>query len=285
MKRKHTERNKVQETIIDYLFLLCGAMIIAASFHFFLSPNQVVPGGVIGISLLVNEWLNIPTAVTQWALNIPIYIAGFYLLGRRFAIKTAVGTIVLPLFVLLISQIDYVPTTNPLLASIYGGMGIGLGAGLVFRGQASTGGFDLIAQLVHRFTGIHYSLAVALLDGVVMLSSLLIFLPEKTMYALIGLFVASKTIDAVQVGFGYSKLALIITEKKAEISQTILRDLDRGLTHLEAVGGYTGEEKNVLMVVVSQREVVKLKRLVAIHDTNAFIVISDTSEVLGRGFR
>jgi uncharacterized membrane-anchored protein YitT (DUF2179 family) len=273
------------EVLLDYVLLLSGAMIIAASFHFFLSPNQVVPGGVMGISILVEQWFHIPPAVTQWVANIPIYLVGFFLLGRRFAIKTAVGTVMLPLFVLFFSQFDYVPTSNPLLAAVYGGLGIGLGAGMVFRGQASTGGFDLIAQLLHRFTGLHYSMAVAILDGAVMLLSLLVFLPEKTMYALIGLVITSKTIDAVQVGLGYSKLALIVTDKKQEITNTILHDLDRGLTQIRAVGGYTGNEKSVLMVVVSQREVIKLKRLVQAIDTQAFVIISDTSEVLGAGFK
>ncbi len=274
----------MKRTIIDYLLLLGGALIIAASFHFFLSPNQVVPGGVIGISLLLENWLGIAPAVTQWSANIPIYLAGLWMLGGRFALKTAVGTVVLPLFVLLFGQIDYVPTTNPLLAAVYGAIGMGLGAGLVFRGQASTGGFDLIAQLLHRYSGIHYSLAVAILDGAVMLSSLLLFSPENTMYALIGLFIASKTIDAVQVGFGYSKLAIIITEHKQRLSQVILQDLDRGLTQLQGFGGYTGDEKHVLMVVVNRREVIKLKRLVQANDPHAFVVISDTSEVVGKGF-
>jgi uncharacterized membrane-anchored protein YitT (DUF2179 family) len=274
----------MKRTIIDYLLLLIGALLIAASFHFFLSPNQVVPGGVIGISLLLENWLGIPPAVTQWSANIPIYLAGLWMLGGRFAVKTAVGTVVLPLFVLLFGQIDYVPTTNPLLAAVYGAIGMGLGAGLVFRGQASTGGFDLIAQLLHRYSGIHYSLAVAILDGAVMLSSLLLFSPEKTMYALIGLFIASKTIDAVQVGFGYSKLAIIITEHKQRLSQVILQDLDRGFTQLQGFGGYTGDEKHVLLVVVNRREVVKLKRLVQANDPHAFVVISDTSEVVGKGF-
>ena len=274
----------IKSNIIDYLLLLSGALIIAVSFHFFLSPNQVVPGGVIGISLLLENWLGVPPAVTQWSANIPIYIAGLFMLGGRFAVKTAVGTLVLPLFVFLIGQIDYVPTTNPLLAAVYGSIGMGLGAGLVFRGQASTGGFDLIAQLLHRFSGIHYSLAVAILDGAVMLSSLLIFTPEKTMYALIGLFIVSKTIDAVQVGFGYSKLAMIVTEQKERMTKVILHDLDRGLTQLRGLGGYTGDEKHVLMVVVSQREVVKLKRLVQASDPQAFVIISDTSEVVGKGF-
>jgi hypothetical protein len=105
------------------------------------------------------------------------------------------------------------------------------------------------------------------------------------MYALIGLFIVSKTIDAVQVGFGYAKLAIIITDKQHEIKNTILQDLDRGLTQIRAVGGYTGDEKNVLMVVVSQREIVKLKRLVQLKDAAAFVIISDTSEVLGQGFK
>lgn len=269
---------------IEYTLLIVGSFIVAFSFNVFLNPNQIASGGVAGISTIIEQKLNIEPAVTQWSLNIPLFIVGVFLLGGKFGVKTAVGSVILPLFVLLTS--GWQPLTeNLLLATIYGGIGVGIGLGIVFRGRSSTGGLDLAAQIIHKYTGISLGSAVALLDGMVILTAGLVFTPEKALYALIGLFVTSKTIDVVQVGFSYSKVAFIITNQMEAVSQAILYDLDRGLTKLTATGGYTGEQRMILMVVVGQREVSKLKALVKSIDPAAFIIISNTTEVLGEGFK
>lgn len=270
--------------IIEYSLLIMGSLIVALSFNLFLNPNRIASGGVAGISTIIEQKLGIEPAIAQWAINIPLFIAGALLLGGRFGLKTAVGSVILPLLVLLTR--DWSPLTeNVLLATIYGGIGIGLGLGIVFRGRASTGGLDLAAQLLHKFTGISLGLSIAFLDGMVILTAGFVFSAEKAMYALIGLFVTSKTIDVVQVGFSYTKVAFIITSRTEEISRAILHDLDRGLTKLQGIGGYTGKEKTVLMVVVGQTEVINLKALVKSLDPHAFIIFSNTTEVLGEGFK
>ncbi|AFH59238.1 YitT family protein [Paenibacillus caseinilyticus] len=268
----------------EYLLLLLGSLVVAVSFNIFLGPNQVASGGVTGISIIVEKLFGIEPAFTQWALNIPLFLLGTLLLGRQFGAKTLVGSIVLPLFVLLTKDLPSM-TDNVLLASIYGGIGIGVGLGLVFRGRASTGGMDLAAQMLHRYTGISLGLCVALLDGLIILTAGVFLSPEKAMYALIGLFVTTKTINIVQLGLSYSKVAFIISEAEEEIREGILYELDRGLTKLQATGGYTGESKRVLMVVVSQTEVSRLKELVRRIDPGAFVILSDTNEVLGEGFK
>ncbi len=267
------------------LQLLLGSLVVALSFNLFLVPNGIASGGVSGISILVKELAGITPAVTQWALNIPLLLAGVLLLGKKFGAKTALGSVVLPLFVLLTSYIPG-PTHNPLLASIYGGIGVGLGLGLVFRGGGSTGGLDLAAQMLHRYTGLPYSLAVVCFDGCVIIAAGIVFgSPEVSLYALIALFVTSKTIDFVQNGLQLSKVAFVISGKPKAVADAILHDLDRGLTRLDGHGGYTGEGRTVLMVVVSQNEVPKLKRLVRSIDAGAFVIISNTAEVLGQGFK
>ncbi|MFC5700835.1 YitT family protein [Cohnella faecalis] len=263
--------------------LLLGSFLIAASFNLFLVPNSIASGGVSGISIIVNSVTDVPPAYIQWALNIPVFIAGIFILGRSFGVKTAIGSIVLPLFVLLTAHWTP-PTHNPLLAAIYGGLGVGLGLGLVFRGQGSTGGLDTVAQMIRRWTGIRLGLAVALLDGLVIFTAGLLISPEKALYALIGLFVTSKTIDIVQVGLNTSKAAFIVSSEPERVSAAILHDLDRGLTKLQGQGGYTGQSRPVLLVVVGQSEVAKLKALVREVDPDAFVIISDTTEVLGEGF-
>ncbi len=268
----------------EYGLLLMGSLLIAVSFNMFLSPNQVASGGVSGISIIINQLFGIEPALTQWALNIPLFIAGTWLLGGQFGLKTAVGSVVLPLFVLLTKGLPS-PTQNVLLASIYGGILIGVGLGIVFRGRGSTGGLDLAAQIIHKYTGLSLGLSVAMLDGLVILSAGLVFSAEKALYALIGLYVTSKTINVVQIGFSYSKVAFIISKNTDAIHEAILHELDRGLTRLKGTGGYTGEERTVLMVVVNQAEVSKLKDLVKASDPGAFVILSDTNEVLGEGFK
>ncbi|KEQ25291.1 YitT family protein [Paenibacillus tyrfis] len=273
-----------QGLLKEYGLLLIGSLLIAVSFNAFLSPNRVASGGVTGISIIVQTLFGFEPAYTQWTLNIPLFLAGTLLLGRQFGAKTAVGSVVLPLMVLLTRGFPAL-TNNLLLASIYGGILIGMGLGLVFRGRGSTGGLDLAAQLIHRYTGLSLGLCVAMLDGLVILSAGIVLSPEKAMYALIGLFVTSKTISVVQIGLNYSKVAFIVSSASDKIREAILHELDRGLTELEAKGGYTGQSRAVLMVVVGQTEVIRLKTLVRKLDPEAFVILSDTNEVLGEGFK
>lgn len=277
-------RNPRLYAIWNVAQLLLGSMIVATSFNLFMVPNGIASGGVAGISILVQELIGFMPAYTQWAINIPLFVAGVLLIGRKFGAKTLLGTIVLPLFVLLTAHMPS-PTDNPILAAIYGGIGVGLGLGLVFRGGGSTGGLDLAAQILHRFTGMPYSLAIVCFDGCVIIAAGFIFSPEVSLYALIGLFVTSKTIDFVQNGLQLSKVAFIISDRTEEVAAAILHDLDRGLTRLDGHGGFTGEGRTVLMVVAAQNEVSKLKQLVRDIDPGAFIIISNTAEVLGQGFK
>lgn len=286
MRRKHPaiRIGSPLHQVIEYGLLLAGCLTIALSFNFFLNPNQIASGGVAGISTIIQQLIGIEPAVMQWVLNIPLFILGMLFLGGQFGLKTAVASVALPLFVLLTR--DFGPlTTNALLATIYGGIGIGAGLGIVFRGRGSTGGLDSAAQLIHKWTGLGYGLAVALLDGAVILAAGVVFSPEKALYAMIGLFVTTKTIDIVQIGFRYSKVAFIMTKEMESIRDAILFELDRGLTLLDGRGGYTGEDRPTLMVVVSQTEVTRLKTIVRSVDPNAFIILTDANEVLGEGFK
>ncbi|HWJ79003.1 MAG TPA: YitT family protein [Niallia sp.] len=267
----------------EYIYVLIGAAIVALSFNLFLLPNQIASGGVSGISTITKEIFDWEPAYVQWAFNIPLFILGVILLGKNFGVKTLVGTIFLP-FVVYLSK-DLSPWTNePLLAALYGGIGVGLGIGIVFKGKASTGGTDLAAQIINKYTGISLGKCVALIDGIIVVTASLVFSIEQGLYALIALFVTSKTIDLVQVGFGTSKMTLIITDKQEEVREGILKKIDRGVTKLTAHGGYTDSERPILMCVVDQSQFTKLKQLVKSIDEAAFVIVTDASEVLGKGF-
>ncbi|MEI7025651.1 YitT family protein [Paenibacillus sp. y28] len=269
---------------VETLLLICGSALIALSFNLLLNPNEVASGGVSGISVLLRNIFGWEPALVQWAFNIPLFVVGALVMGRGFAVKTAAGSVLLPLLVLMTRNMPPL-TDNVLLAAIFGGIGVGAGLGIVFRGRGSTGGIDVAAQLLHRLTGLSYGLAVASFDAIIIAAAGIIFSPEKALYALVGLFVTMKTIDVVQVGFRYAKVALIISAEEKALGRAILHELDRGLTKWTAQGGYTGEQRELLMVVVSQTEVSRLKQLVKRVDPGAFVILSDTAEVLGEGFK
>ncbi|WP_425458062.1 YitT family protein [Bacillus rubiinfantis] len=268
----------------DYFFVLIGSAIIAISFNVFLLPNKIASGGVSGISTILKSALNLEPAYVQWAFNIPLFIAGVVLLGKHYGAKTLVGTIFLPLVVFLTKSWE--PWTNDaLLGALFGGIGVGLGLGIVFRGRASTGGTDLAAQIINKYTDITLGKCVVMIDGLIVLTAAVVFDIEKALYALIGLYVTSKTIDLIQVGFGRSKMAMIISNKQEEVRQGILKQIDRGVTKISAYGGFTDHERPVLMCVVDQTEFTKLKQLVKSIDPTAFVVVMDAAEVLGEGFK
>lgn len=286
---KHRNRNGYQvnpviQRVKEYTYVMLGSAIVALAFNLFLLPNRVASGGVSGISTILDSTLGWEPGIVQLCFNIPLFLAGVVLLGKQFGLKTLVGTITLPLIVLWTAGIEPA-TTDPLLGSLFGGIGVGLGLGLVFRGRASTGGTDLAAQIIHKYTGLTLGTCVAAIDGLIVISAAIVFDLELGMYALIGLYVTSKTIDLVQVGLGYSKMAIVITQKEEEVKQAILTKIDRGVTKLSATGGYTEDERPVLMCVVDQTEFTKLKQVVRSIDASAFVVVMNASEVLGEGFK
>jgi uncharacterized membrane-anchored protein YitT (DUF2179 family) len=283
-KRRNHQSAPKFTSALEYINVLIGSAIIALAFNVFLLPNQIASGGVSGISTILLSVFGWEPAYVQWAFNIPLFIAGVIFLGKQFGIKTLVGTIFLPFVVFLTKNIN--PWTNDaLLGALFGGIVVGLGLGIVFRGNGSTGGTDLAAQIITKYTGLTLGTSVVLIDGLIVLSAALVFDIERGLYALIALYVTSKTIDLVQVGFGRSKTAMIITNKQEEVREGILNKIDRGVTKLSAYGGFTDNERPVLMCVVDQREFTKLKQLVKSLDPSAFVVVMDASEVLGEGFK
>lgn len=283
-KQSRINTNQHFQTIVEYVYILIGSAIVALAFNLFLLPNRVASGGVSGISTITDAVFGFEPAYVQWAFNIPLFIAGVIFLGKQFGIKTLVGTIFLPFIVFLSKDIDPA-TRDPLLASLFGGIGVGLGLGIVFRGKASTGGTDLAAQIIHKYTGITLGKCVMLIDGLIVLAAAIVFDIEGGLYALIGLFVTSKTIDLVQVGINHSKFAMIITNLQEEVQSAILHKLDRGVTRVPGFGGYTNDQRQILFCVVDQIEFTKLKQLVKSIDTSAFVVVMDAHEVFGEGFK
>ncbi|WP_100405437.1 YitT family protein [Bacillus solitudinis] len=284
-RRNQHPRSPLTQHAIDYTYILVGSAIVAITFNLFLLPNKIASGGVSGISTIVNYVGGIEPAYTQWAFNIPLFILGILLLGGfKYGVKTLVGTAFLPLVVFMTRDWS-VGFEDPLLGALFGGIGVGVGLGTVFRANASTGGTDLAAQIINKYSGLSVGVCIFIIDGLVVFTSAVVFGLELALYALISLFVTGKTIDLVQIGVGYAKVALIISNYPEDVRKSLLADVDRGVTKLMGQGGYTDEERPVLMCVVSQREVTKLKQVVRLVDPQAFVIVTDANEVLGEGFK
>lgn len=271
--------------IWEYGHVLVGSAIVAIAFNLFLLPNRIASGGVSGVSTIIYDLFAITPAFTQWALNIPLFIAGIILLGGfKYGAKTLAGTLFLP-FVVFLTKDMQPATLDPLLGALFGGIGVGLGLGIVFRSNSSTGGTDLAAQIIHKYTGLSLGGCIFIIDGLIVATSAIVFNIELALYALIALYITGKTIDIVQMGIGYAKVALIISNHEEQVQQGLLNEVDRGVTKLEGYGGYTKEKRPVLMCVVNQTEVTKLKQVVKRIDPQAFVVVTNATEVLGEGFK
>ncbi|WP_018921950.1 YitT family protein [Salsuginibacillus kocurii] len=271
--------------LLNIGLIFTGSAIVAIAYNLFLLPNRIASGGVSGFATIIYDVFAILPAITLWSLNIPLFLLGLLLLGGlKYGAKTIIGTLFLP-FVVYLTQ-DWSPaTTDPLLGAIFGGIGVGLGLGLVFRAHASTGGTDLAAQIINKYTGASLGACVFVMDGLIVLTSAFVFSLEYALYALISLFITGKTIDLVQTGLGYAKIALVISEKEEQVRSAILYEIDRGVTRLDAQGGYTDKKRPVLMCVVDRHEVTKLKQVVEHVDPAAFVIVTNATEVLGEGFK
>lgn len=269
---------------LDLFSVTLGSFIIAAAFNLFLLDFHIAFGGVGGISVLTEEAFGWRPAYTQGVLNLLILLSGFLTLGKRFGMKSVYGSFVLPLFVYLTEGLPEV-TSEPFLAAVFGGVGAGLGLGVVFRSRASTGGTDLVAQIIHRFTGLSLGFGVFLIDAAIVLTAGFVFGPETALISLMTLFIVGRTIDAVQVGWRSARISLILTKRERAVKEMILYKLDRGVTVVPAFGGYTAKERSILLCVIHSREISKLKDLIRPIDPDAFVIVAEASDVLGEGFK
>lgn len=276
----HTNQTKL---FMEYLSIIFGSALVGLSYNIFLLPARLAAGGVSGISTILYELYHFNPAYVQWIINIPLFFLGLWLLGKDFSLKTLVGTFFVPFTIWLSTDIPF-KIDNPLLAAIYGGILLGLGLGIVYRGKGSTGGLATVAQIVKKYTGLSSGYSQLIVDGLVVVSSAVVFNLELALYAMMAIYVTSKVIDFVQLQTSPSKLVLIITEQE-ELIQSIIKDeIDRGLTKVRSVGGFSNKEKTMILCVVEQQEAIYLKKVLQEQEPTSFVVFLNASEILGRGF-
>ena len=267
------------------VILLVGCAITAFGISAFHVPNRIAAGGVTGLATVIYHWTGWPVGIISLVLNIPLFLIGFRLIGGMFGIKTLLATLALSLFIDFFASVPSV-TDDLLLASMAGGALIGIGLGLVFRQDATTGGTDLAARIVHqRVSFISIAQFLLAIDVVVVLTATIAFNSyELGLYTVVALVVTTKVIEMVTLGIDFAKAAHIISDHPEIISRRLLEELNRGVTGLEGKGMWTGSRKEVLVCVLTARQVPKLKRIIREVDPDAFVYISDTREVFGEGF-
>lgn len=274
---------KMRHTILEYVQVIIGATLVGLAYNMLLLPSQLAAGGISGVSTILFEMYGFSPALTQLIINIPIFIIGWFALGNDFSSKSLIGTFWVPFIIFLTADIPYV-VTNPLLGAIYGGVILGVGLGIVYRGNGSTGGTAALAQILKKFTNLSSGYSQLIVDAFVVGSSLIVFNLELTLFALMSIYVTSKTIDFVQLRTSSSKLILIITEEEEKIQSLIQKEIDRGLTKVRSVGGYSDEDKTMILCVAEQSEAVILKKHLQQEAPSSFVVFINASDILGRGF-
>ncbi len=270
---------------LKYFGITVGCLIAACSINLFVVPGHLLTGGVTGIAMIFYYMAGLPIGLQTFIYNVPLLIASYKLLGKNYTIDVVIGTVVFSFCLDATKFLNtYAPLEDLMLASIYGGVFNGIGYGLVFRMNGSTGGFDILGAIIKKYYSMNMGAAIFAFNCVIVSIAGFLFGIEPAMFTLVCMYVNSHVTDKVIAGLNRRKAVLIVSEKSKEIAEGIMSDVKRGVTFLHGQGGFSGSERNVIMVVVSLTEIAKLKIIVNTIDKNAFLIIMSASEVMGRGF-
>ena len=275
--------NKYLQFIKEYIIVALACVVMAFNINYFFVGNKLAQGGVSGLSLIIHYLSHIDISYLYFALNIPLIILAYIFLGKNFLLKTLFATFVLSVFLKVFASFSE-PLDDILLAAIFGGAINGIAIGIVFYAGGSTGGMDIVAKIVNKYTGIPISRILLATDFIVLSMVAVIFGKVIFMYTLISLILSSKMIDIIQVGIYSAKGVTIITTKEDEIRRRIMEDTKRGITLIDAKGGYTQKEIGMLYCVVGQYQLIRVKTIVKEVDPSAFMIVADVHEVIGNGF-
>ncbi|MEI7723671.1 MAG: YitT family protein [Bacteroidota bacterium] len=274
---------------LSYTLIIMGAFILATSFVLFITPYKIVPGGVYGISIVMHYLLGTPVGLVALCFDIPLTLIGIKFLGPRFGMKTVVGFSLTAIFTDTLTFFwGFEPLVNgdALLSSIFGGVLAGLGLGLIFKSKATSGGSDIVAMILAKYTRLPLGMLMIYVDSAIVLIGLVVFRDWKIpLYSWIVIFITGKVIDVVLEGVSYDKSVFIISDKYEEIRDKIINNLDRGGTYIDVKGMYNNAERRMIHTVVSRRELGLLEEYIHEIDPKAFLTVTDATEILGEGFK
>lgn len=277
---------KIKNWIIDIIGIIIGAMVMAFGISMFLLPNKLSSGGFAGIATILYYLFKIPMGVTNILLNAPLFIFAAFKIGKKFFVKSIIGTISLSIF------LDRFDTLSPLtedsfLACIYGGIIVGIGTAVILKVNSSTGGSELISNLLKEYnSNVRVSNVIVIIDVIVVALNMIVFKEiEVGLYSAIAIYLMGKIIDILFEGVYFTKLVYIVSDKNEEIAKSIGNEIKRGTTGLYGKGMYTNQEKLVLICAAARRDIIKVKTAAKKIDPQAFIIISNAREVFGMGFK
>lgn len=282
------KKNVFKSLALESIGLIFGCIFMSVGINMFLKPYTIAPGGLSGLSVVIGKLTGLPISVVMMGIGIPLVIFSVKILGIKDSIKTLIGMTVFSLILSITSPLSNAHVTEDvLLCAISGALCLGIGLGIVLKMDASTGGTDLIALMLNKvFPSVPISKFMVMLDGMVVISAGIASKNlETALYSGVALYIIVKLVDAIVSDFDYSKAFMIISNQPDNLRDGITKEVKRGVTFLQGKGGYTNEDKNVLLVVVSKNEEVHLKKVIKSIDPCAFIIVSDVHEVLGEGFK
>lgn len=272
-----------REQWLAWLQIVLGCLIGAAAYPTFLDPGRIAPGGLTGVAMILKHLWGWDIGITSLLMNIPLFLIGYKAMGRVFAFRSLVATILFSLAIDLL-PLKEIPV-DPILGTLYGGILLGIGLGFILRGGATTGGTDMCARMVHKYLPfLSVGMFLFLIDCVVVLAAWFFIGSSEALYALICIFVSGKAVDMVMLGLSQNKACFVITEAWERVSQRLMTEMERGVTQLSARGAYTGNERPVVLCVLPPQEVSRLKEIVRQEDEKAFMFVTEAHEALGEGF-
>lgn len=282
-KQKHF----VLQAVIDLVFYVVGSALFAIAMQMFIAPNQIAPGGVSAIAVVLNYLTGLPIGMYSLAINIPILLIGLGFLGLRFTLKTMTAVVVMSVMTDAFYYVVPPYHGDVLLSALFGGLLMGAGMALVFLRDSTTGGVDILSRLIQRkLPYLPMGKLLLLIDVVIICISALVFgKMEAVLYSLVAVAVASYTVDGVMYGLDRGKLIYIFSPKSNVIAQRVIEEMNRGCTLLNATGAYSGESQQALLVAVRLQQYHRLREIAHDEDPQAFIIVTDSSEVLGEGFK
>lgn len=281
------------QKMMDFLYIVVGTCVAGFGIACFITPGKISCGGVNGIATIIYHLTGFDTGLAMLCVSVPIFLSGVLSFGIGYGMKSVAGTILISLwtsfFGLLTGYngiLTYTDSMDLLLSVVFGGVLVGGGVGLVMRTGANTGGTDIIAQIINKYTPLSTAMGLFIADGLVLLGGVFVFGIQHALCGIITIFISTHMVNYMisSLGTRYAKTAYIISEKHAAITQRINKEMDHGATELKGIGTYTGQERIMLIAVFPNRQVTQLTKIVYEEDSNAFMFIQDTYEVLGEGF-
>lgn len=272
-----------REQFMAWVQIVIGCVIGAAAYPTFLDPGKIAPGGLTGVAMILKHLWGWDIGITSLILNIPLFVVGYKAMGRVFAFRSLVATILFSLMIDLL-PLREIPV-EPILGTLYGGILLGIGLGFILRGGATTGGTDMAARMVHKYLPfLSVGMFLFLIDCVVVIAAWIFIGSSEALYALICIFVSGKAVDMVMLGLSSNKACFVISDAWERVSQRLMNEMERGVTQLTAKGAYTGKDRPVVLCVLPPQEVSRLKEIVRQEDEKAFMFVTEAHEALGEGF-